>query len=323
MHVGRSAFAVFDEALRRRTLMLSLAFLLLLYASAAVSCYVFDEPRTDGRGEVAASVFAAIGVALCVRTPLRGWRYRCALTCSAAAPVASVLFHDQMTAQIWSVVPMMFFAVFVRTWHPPGPARAAIAVVAASAVAALSIAPAPTPALWLAIYVIVIFAAAEVLGAVNHTLIDAALRDPLTSVWNRAGLAKESARMIEQARQRGDEVAVLVFDVDDFKGVNDRRGHVAGDMVLADLAHRLRSRLPAHSVVGRVGGDEFVAVVSGCDDAAGRRLAAHLVDGHSVLVTAGVAAATASGNCFTELYAAADADLCRRKRTKGRDATTR
>jgi diguanylate cyclase (GGDEF)-like protein len=91
--------------------------------------------------------------------------------------------------------------------------------------------------------------------------------DPLTGVANRAGLkAGFHAAMRAAAERHGDDderdrqLGVLFIDLDDFKAVNDRRGHAIGDAVLSEIAARLSRIVRADDVVARVGGDEFVIV---------------------------------------------------------------
>lgn len=312
----------FDVALRRRMLLVYLAILWTLYTLAVVSAYLLDAPRSDGRGEVIAVAVLTVGALTALRRPLCGWRYALALVCVSVSPVVAVLFHGQLAAQVWSVIPLMFVAMFLRTWHGPAVTRVAATVLAGTAVLALVIAPAPVPSLWFVFYVACIVGSAEIFGLANSILVDAALRDPLTSLWNRAGVVRHATRVLNTARRRGEQVAVVVFDVDDFKGVNDRRGHAAGDLVLSGLARRWVGGLPRDSVIGRVGGDEFVVVLGGYDEPRARVLATDLVDGHSVEVTFGVAAGPAEPDAFETLFAAADEDLYRSKRARTNRATS-
>lgn len=97
-----------------------------------------------------------------------------------------------------------------------------------------------------------------------------ALHDQLTGVANRQLLQQHLDDAIDEAATTGTPLAVLFLDVDEFKEINDRFGHAAGDAVLAELAARLERGARAGDVVGRIGGDEFVAVCAGADaDAAG------------------------------------------------------
>lgn len=95
-----------------------------------------------------------------------------------------------------------------------------------------------------------------------------ALRDPLTGVINRKGLAFAFDRIAHQARRRkGLGVAVLLIDVDRFKVVNDTRGHAAGDDLLRLLVAAAYGVLRAGDTLARQGGDEFVVLLPGADAA--------------------------------------------------------
>lgn len=94
----------------------------------------------------------------------------------------------------------------------------------------------------------------------RHQLEEAATHDPLTGLLNRAGL---EARYAEAAGRLGDRSALLVIDLDGFKPVNDTYGHAAGDVLLEQLARRLRGCLRADEIAARIGGDEFVVFVPG------------------------------------------------------------
>jgi diguanylate cyclase (GGDEF)-like protein len=72
---------------------------------------------------------------------------------------------------------------------------------------------------------------------------------------------------MERTRRRGSKLAGLFIDLDGFKQVNDAHGHDAGDLLLAEAAHRLRASLRAGDPVGRLGGDEFFAVLEDVPDA--------------------------------------------------------
>lgn len=92
-----------------------------------------------------------------------------------------------------------------------------------------------------------------------------ALRDPLTGVLNSQSVEQSLGEAVRAAADTDEAVSVLFMDVDAFKSINDTFGHVAGDHVLRTLARRLTESVRAHDIVGRIGGDEFVAICPGAD----------------------------------------------------------
>ncbi|MHB1959304.1 MAG: diguanylate cyclase domain-containing protein [Acidobacteriaceae bacterium] len=89
-----------------------------------------------------------------------------------------------------------------------------------------------------------------------------ALHDPLTSLPNRRLLEDRLTKALERAERNGARVAVLLIDLDHFKLINDTYGHPVGDEVLRIVATRLQMRIRKADTVARVGGDEFIVVVS-------------------------------------------------------------
>jgi len=86
--------------------------------------------------------------------------------------------------------------------------------------------------------------------------------DPLTGLANRELFTDRFAQMIGQAARRGTPLAVLFVDLDDFKAINDTRGHRAGDELLREAAKRLQAALRTGDTLARVSGDEFAAVLA-------------------------------------------------------------
>jgi len=131
-------------------------------------------------------------------------------------------------------------------------------------------------------------AATWVMVELKHRLVtaearqrDFANRDPLTGVGNRrifeATLHREldSRTRAGRGRREADErpLALLIFDLDDFKGVNDRYGHPVGDAVLVEAAGRAHSILRSTDTLARIGGDEFAVIAPGAHGEGARRMA--------------------------------------------------
>jgi diguanylate cyclase (GGDEF)-like protein len=102
-----------------------------------------------------------------------------------------------------------------------------------------------------------------------------ALHDSLTGLMNRAGFEQK----LEESVMPGAPDQVLIyFDLDRFKEVNDKGGHAAGDMLLADVAHIVRDCVRSHDICGRIGGDEFCIFLQGCSLGLGEEIAGRIKD---------------------------------------------
>jgi diguanylate cyclase (GGDEF)-like protein len=102
----------------------------------------------------------------------------------------------------------------------------------------------------------------EDLGRTHAVLKRLAFRDALTGLANRAMLESALLGALSGDPQGDERTGLLYFDVDSFKPVNDTFGHSTGDSLLKGLASRLKDALPAHAMPARIGGDEFVVLVS-------------------------------------------------------------
>ena len=89
----------------------------------------------------------------------------------------------------------------------------------------------------------------------------AASIDPLSGMFNRRGFAEACARVIEREAGAGRPVTVMIFDIDHFKGINDRFGHPAGDEILKLFATVVVNNLRISDLSGRIGGEEFAALL--------------------------------------------------------------
>jgi diguanylate cyclase (GGDEF)-like protein len=146
--------------------------------------------------------------------------------------------------------------------------------------------------------------------------------DSLTGLENRRGMEGRFEELRATALAKGAPLALLLCDLDLFKRVNDRHGHQRGDRVLIEAAEALRACLRPSESVYRVGGEEFLVLLPGCDagvaaDVAERvRAAVEAAEPGGLPVTASVGASAATGDAidFDELFRGADAALYEAKR---------
>lgn len=110
---------------------------------------------------------------------------------------------------------------------------------------------------------VAVFSDIRRLKAQESQLTKLAYFDPLTELPNRTLLADKLGRGLAQAKRMHTQLAVCYLDLDGFKPVNDSWGHDVGDRVLVDVARRLRGALDAGDTVARIGGDEFVILMTG------------------------------------------------------------
>ncbi|HWM46650.1 MAG TPA: GGDEF domain-containing protein [Xanthobacteraceae bacterium] len=99
-----------------------------------------------------------------------------------------------------------------------------------------------------------------------HVHRTAALTDPLTGVLNRRGFLDNAAALLAMQAKRRAPVTVLLFDLDHFKSINDRFGHATGDDALRLFAATASSAMRSDDIFGRIGGEEFAAIVAGSSE---------------------------------------------------------
>ena len=156
----------------------------------------------------------------------------------AARPVAGRLIG--VVAGL--VVPIAVFALTDSTDTPDRVVRAASVIVLC------------------ALVLVRVVTAVRANSALQARLVRSAQTDALTGLPNRSLMLEHVDTALRTAWRDGRQPTVLFIDVDRFKNINDSLGHSAGDDVLVSVAERLRVVLPAHCVVGRIAGDEFVVL---------------------------------------------------------------
>ena len=164
----------------------------------------------------------------------------------------------------------------------------------------------------------------------QEILLYQARTDPLTGVLNRwaalSRLKEEEAR----AEREGTSLGIGIVDVDHFKKINDRYGHVTGDKVLSEIAARISMSIRPYDTLGRFGGEEFIIVLPKSDLAETREVLERIRravcespvedEGHSIPVALSAGGASGRGAAADVLIRAADQALYRAKRN-GRNQT--
>jgi diguanylate cyclase (GGDEF)-like protein/PAS domain S-box-containing protein len=165
----------------------------------------------------------------------------------------------------------------------------------------------------------------------RETLANQAIKDPLTGLFNRAFMEDSLQREIYRAARKHVSIAVIMADVDHFKKFNDRYGHAAGDLVLAEMAKFLKWKVRSGDIVCRYGGEEFAIILPESPLEDGVKRAEALKEGVKglhvsyagqelgpVTLSMGVSAYPSHGTTPQDLLQAADGALYQAKQA-GRD----
>ncbi len=247
----------------------------------------------------------------------------------AAAWAAHYLTGSQLDLGSAFLIPSIAAAWYLGS-------RAGLATVAISAAAWLAATLMTTPAppvpvavlnalSRFAIFVLVVVLLAQLRELLSR-LREMSRTDALTGLANLRALRERGEHDLETARRMQTGVSLIFIDIDDFKEVNDRHGHAAGDRVLCDVGHALREVVRRTDFAARLGGDEFAVLLVGSGSEAAKDVAAKirsalrslLAGGHAVTVSMGIASAAGEAT-FDELLEAGDA-LMYEAKDAGKDA---
>lgn len=168
----------------------------------------------------------------------------------------------------------------------------------------------------------------EELTRLNARLAVEASTDPLTGLANRRAFNMAAQARLAAFSQQGTPLALVLFDIDFFKQINDAHGHEAGDNVLRELALYVLSCIREHDLLARIGGEEFALLVANVGQHTAACVAERIrqglhgraLSGHKVTISAGVAV-PGTGDTTGSLLLRADQALYRAKRD-GRDRVT-
>ena len=153
--------------------------------------------------------------------------------------------------------------------------------------------------------------------------------DDLTKVYNKKSIMGSLEDGFKVAKIMGDPFSIIIFDIDDFKSINDQFGHAAGDYVLSEIPEALKGVTRQHDHIGRFGGDEFLIVLrntsfsNACSIAerikskVEQRMFRHEGEEFHITVSLGVASADSSTQSADSLFKAADRANYNAKRDGG------
>lgn len=151
--------------------------------------------------------------------------------------------------------------------------------------------------------------------------------DPLTGAFNRRHFVASAEQIMAKASREGCAVALLLFDLDHFKRINDSLGHQRGDEILKLFCSTASTHLRSSDVFGRLGGEEFAAILPVADAASAREIAdrilaafegagrGYLHAGLQITASAGLAMSEEGTSSFDDLFTAADRALYKAKRS--------
>jgi diguanylate cyclase (GGDEF)-like protein len=228
----------------------------------------------------------------------------------------------------WLCVPAALLAA-ARSATRATAALSTAGVVGAAAVPALiehrSLPPAALAASIPLLSAAILVGTRERLERERDALRRTALTDPLTGIANRRSLLSRIDYEIARHARTGHGFAVVMIDLDGFKSLNDRFGHLAGDDLLRDVAQALQRTIRAQDTVARIGGDEFCVLAPETEEPGIHRLRTRVewavstvtAGVHTLRASVGVASFPADGRTAQELLAAADHGLLSAKRALG------
>jgi diguanylate cyclase (GGDEF)-like protein len=229
--------------------------------------------------------------------------------------LVAVLASQSMTrAGVVALGPIVITVCLYAGWFLPlAQARVhAALIIAMSSLGAVLARPDHLIVFWL-VAVVTAAALTEIQGRLAEGLRQAATTDPLTGLVNRRAWQSEAGRVLAHAVRTGEPLTIALVDLDNFKEVNDRSGHEAGDLLLRELSTRWSGELRQADVLGRYGGDEFVLCLPDTDAAGTAEILARLEACHPFSWSVGTATAV-EGDTLESMLSRADAELYEHKR---------
>jgi diguanylate cyclase (GGDEF)-like protein len=249
---------------RRPPIAWSLALLFLFKGSVAVAVLAFPISSVQPTGLLVAAgalgLLGSLGVWLfALRIPMIGFE----LLAAVGSVVTSVLIAHAATDGGMMVAAFAYpwIAIYSAHFFPRRVVIAQGLLISVGFGVGLLVSGLPHVGVYWAIVTVTIWSICLVLGHLSESLRRQADTDQLTGLLNRNGFLAAANREHAIAQRSGNPLTLALLDLDGFKQINDRRGHVAGDRLLADLGHTWRACLRTGDILARHGGDEFVLLL--------------------------------------------------------------